>query len=69
MKPIHHIASNIMNRFLPQVISDLGECHVRDLVSLYLDRGESPFPLEDIDTEELVVLCIKMNWGCSTVQP
>jgi len=69
MQPIHHIASNIMNRFLPQVISDLGECHVRDLVSLYLDRGESPFPLEGIDTEELVVLCIKMNWGCSTVQP
>ena len=68
MNLIHHIADHIMNLFLPQVISDLGECHIRDLVSLYLDRGETP-RLSDAERQELVVLCIKMNWGCSTVQP
>ena len=46
MNPTQYIASNIMTQFLPQVISDLGECDICDLVSLYLDRGELPHPLE-----------------------
>ena len=74
MNPTQYIASNIMNQFLPQVISDLGECDICDLVSLYLDRGELPHPLEGlklerIDQEALVELCTKMNGGRSTVQP
>lgn len=68
MNPIEFTASDIMNRFLPQVISDLGECHMRDLVSLYLDRRESPTAFEASDIEDIVNLCIKMNWGNSIVQ-
>ena len=68
MNPIEFTASDIMNRFLPQVISDLGECHMRDLVALYLDRRESPIVFETSDIEAIVNLCIKMNWGNSIVQ-
>lgn len=67
MNPIEHTASDIMNRFLPQVIGDLGECHMRDLVALYLDRRESPIAFETSDIEDIIKLCIKMNWGKTVV--
>ena len=68
MNPIEFTASDIMNRFLPQVISDLGECHMCDLVALYLDGRESPVAFDASEREAIVNLCIEMNWGNSIVQ-